>query len=184
LFTNSRTFKTLNFCFQIQGHSRTFKFCTNPGLYKTATWERRLNKPFDINDCIEILSCIYFRMNLTEFGKVKGELYPSEQFWSPKARLLHKTWKYLFLCYMINAIVLIAVVLIAIVFALSTSLSNSYSCNLYRPYLYRLSMFSEDVNTNNSFVELRICRLYQFIVQVFLKVTFIYWDLKHTGIII
>jgi hypothetical protein len=22
-------FKTLNFCFQIQGHSRTFKFCTN-----------------------------------------------------------------------------------------------------------------------------------------------------------
>ena len=25
-FTNSRTFKALNFCFQIQGHSRTFKF--------------------------------------------------------------------------------------------------------------------------------------------------------------
>ena len=23
-------FKALNFCFQIQGHSRTFKFCTNP----------------------------------------------------------------------------------------------------------------------------------------------------------
>ena len=26
---NSRTFKALNFCFQIQGHSTTFKFCTN-----------------------------------------------------------------------------------------------------------------------------------------------------------
>jgi hypothetical protein len=26
----SRTFKALNFCFQIHGHSRTFKFCTNP----------------------------------------------------------------------------------------------------------------------------------------------------------
>ena len=26
----SRIFKALNFCFQIQGHLRTFKFCTNP----------------------------------------------------------------------------------------------------------------------------------------------------------
>ena len=29
-FTNSRKFKVLKFYFQIQGHSRTFKFCTNP----------------------------------------------------------------------------------------------------------------------------------------------------------
>ena len=31
-FTNSRIFKALDFCFQIQiqGHSSTFKFCTNP----------------------------------------------------------------------------------------------------------------------------------------------------------
>ena len=28
---NSKTFEALNFCFQIQGLSRIFKFCTNPG---------------------------------------------------------------------------------------------------------------------------------------------------------
>jgi hypothetical protein len=31
-FINSRTFKALNFCFQIQGPSRIFKFCTNPAF--------------------------------------------------------------------------------------------------------------------------------------------------------
>ena len=30
-FINSKTFEALNFCFQIQGLSRIFKFCTNPG---------------------------------------------------------------------------------------------------------------------------------------------------------
>ena len=32
-FEDISTFKALNFCFQIQGHSRTFKFCTNPENY-------------------------------------------------------------------------------------------------------------------------------------------------------
>ena len=34
-FINSRTFKAFNFCFQIQGLSRIFKFCTNPVLNYT-----------------------------------------------------------------------------------------------------------------------------------------------------
>ena len=33
---------------------------------KTVTSGRRLNKLFEINDCMEILSCIHFRLNLSK----------------------------------------------------------------------------------------------------------------------
>ena len=40
----------------------------------TAASGRRLNKLFEINDCMKMLSCIYFLMNLMQFRTSKTEL--------------------------------------------------------------------------------------------------------------
>ena len=42
-------------------------------MYTTAAGGR-LNKIFEINDCMKMLSCIYFLMNLIQFRTSKTEL--------------------------------------------------------------------------------------------------------------